>query len=175
MIRISKQIAAEKGILAAPNPKAGKSLGTFIVEKVVQFYNSDDVSRVMAGKNNFVSVKEDGNRVHKQKRLILCNLKETYQCFKEQYPDIKIGFSKFCELRPKECVLPGTSGTHSVCVCAHHENFKLMLDGINVSRLTANSEPVLTNYKDCLSQIICNPPSSTCYLKKCDACRELKK
>jgi hypothetical protein len=29
---------------------------------------------------------------------------------------VKIGFSKFCELRPKHCILAGASGTHSVFV-----------------------------------------------------------
>ena len=37
-----------------------------------------------------------------QKRLILCNLKELFEAFKEKHPDTKIGFSKFCSLRPKE-------------------------------------------------------------------------
>ena len=36
-------------------------------------------------------------------------------------------FSKFAEFRPKECVLPGSSGTHSVCVCTKHQNVKLMI------------------------------------------------
>ena len=82
---------------------------------------------------------------------------ETFRNFKDKYPNLKIGFSKFAALRPKHCVLPGAQGTHSVCVCAHHENVKLMLDGINISRLTADSGTVLCNYKDCLSQQICNP------------------
>ena len=35
--------------------------------------------------------------------------------FKEVHPECKIGFSKFCTLRPKWCVSVGASGTHSVC------------------------------------------------------------
>ena len=42
--------------------------------------------------------------------------------FKERFPDRKIGFSKFAELRPKHCVLVGASGTHSVCVCTVHQD-----------------------------------------------------
>ena len=34
----------------------------------------------------------------------------------EKYPEVKVGSSKFCELRPKEIILPGGSGTHNVCV-----------------------------------------------------------
>ena len=124
----------------------------------------------MAGKKNFVSVKEDGHKVHKQKRLLLSNLKETFRSFKDKYPDIKVSFSKFSELRPKHCVLPGASGTHSVCVCAHHENVKLLIDGGNIAKLTADLDRPMKNYKDLLSHITCNPASPDCYFRKCQNC-----
>ena len=62
-------------------------------------------------------VKADGKREHHQKWLVLCNLKEVYKQFKTE---TKVGFSNFCELRPRECLLAGASGTHSVCVCTIH-------------------------------------------------------
>lgn len=84
----------------------------------------------MPGMKDFVSVpNEEGKRVHIQKRLILSNLNETYQFFKSEHPDIEIGFSRFASLRPRHCVLAGGNGTHTVCVCATHENVKLMLLG----------------------------------------------
>ena len=49
----------------------------------------------MPGKKDYLSISKG---IHKQKRLILCNLKELYAAFKKKYPDIKIGFSKFCTL-----------------------------------------------------------------------------
>ena len=55
------------------------------------------------------------------------NLNEAYQLFKEKHPDVKLGLSKFCELRPNEYITVGSKGTHSVCVCTYHQNFKLML------------------------------------------------
>ena len=81
----------------------------------------------MPGKKDFVSVKQEGKRVQVQKRLMLSNLREVYREFKEKFPDRKIGFSKFAELRPKHCILAGASGTHSVCVCTIHQNVKLMM------------------------------------------------
>jgi hypothetical protein len=57
------------------------------------------------GKKDFVSVKQEGTRVHIQKRLVLSNLREVYGAFKDTYPDKKIGFSKFAELRPQHCIL----------------------------------------------------------------------
>ena len=85
----------------------------------------------MPGKKDYVSVgKGSKGRVHEQKRLLLCNLHELYTTFKVIYPDAKIGFSKFCSLRPKWCVNVGSAGTHSVCVCTHHQNAVLLLSAI---------------------------------------------
>ena len=52
---------------------------------------------MLPGKKDFVSVKQEGKRVHVQKRLILSNLKEVYQLFKEKFPTESIGFSKFAD------------------------------------------------------------------------------
>ena len=81
----------------------------------------------MPGKKDFVSVKKEGKRQHIQKRLVLSNLREVYGEFKERFPDQKIGFSKFANLRPRHCILAGAGGTHSVCVCAIHQNVKLTM------------------------------------------------
>ena len=81
----------------------------------------------MPGKKDFLSVRnETGEKEHCQKRLVLCNLTEAYRQFKTLHPDIKV---KFAELRPKDCVLAGATGTHSVCVCIMHQNVKLMMAG----------------------------------------------
>ena len=61
-----------------------------------------------------------------KKRLLLANLKELHSIFKWKYPPRHIGFSKFCSLCPKWCFLPGSSWTHSVCVCTHHQSMKLI-------------------------------------------------
>ena len=68
----------------------------------------------MPGKKDYVSVSRN---TQKQKRLILSNLNELYANFKPKYVSTSIGFSKFCELQPKWCVLAGSSGTQ--CVFVH--------------------------------------------------------
>ena len=90
----------------------------------------------MPGKKDYLSITADGERQHAQKRLILCNIKEAFQLFKEKHPNLKIGFSKFAELRPKECVLAGAGGMHSVCVCTIHQNIKLMFIGAKLQTIT---------------------------------------
>ena len=95
-------------------------------------------------------------------------MRGVYREFKEKYPDHKIGFSKFAELRPKHCVLAGASGTHSVCVCTIHQNVKLMLliQEMQISELAT--------YHHWLAKIMCNPPHPRCYLGECDACPEIE-
>lgn len=112
------------------------------------FYCNDEYSRIMPGKKDYKSIKVssyihkcdiilhihqlyiqiDGKRILMQKLLLLMNLKELYAEFTKLNPDKKVGFSKFASLRPKQCVLAGSSGTHSVCVCVIHQNFKLMCE-----------------------------------------------
>ena len=97
---------------------------------------------------------EDGTREEKRRRVLLLNLKELYAFFKETYPKLKGCFSKFAKLKPKYCILPGASGTHSVCVCTIHENAKMMLEAIQIKQLTKNTHMHLTNYKDCISKMV---------------------
>lgn len=101
-----------------------------IKKLVIDFYESEENSKQLAGMKDFKSVKNcDGDRIRVQKKLILCNLKELYQNFKTQYYSVPIQFSKFASLRPAHCILAGSSGTHVVCVCTIHQNVKLTLEG----------------------------------------------
>jgi len=94
------------------------------------FYLRNDVSYTMPGMKDTVSIKtENGKRVKLQKQLLLLNLKEIYELFKKEYPELRIGFTKFSLLRPQQCVLADSSGSHNICVCPFHQNIKLMIDG----------------------------------------------
>ena len=170
MVRKAKQLVKEKGILSSPDPQPGHSLVKETVNLVVAFYESDSSSRMMPGKKDFVSVKGEYGRSHIQKRLILSNLKELYRDFKQKNPHVRIGFSKFAELRPKHCVLAGASGTHSVCVCTIHQNVKLMLHGVKLQELTTGEDLPQSSYHHCIAQIICNPPLPECYFGECNFC-----
>ena len=89
------------------------------------------VGKCLKTKTMLVWVKE-----HINKNLAtcksLCNLQELYTAFKEKHPNVNIGFSKFCALRPKWCVLAGSKMTQSVCVCNAHQNVVLPVDTMNL-------------------------------------------
>ena len=73
---------------------------------------------------------------------------------------MKIGFSKFCTLCSKLCVIAGSSGTHSVCVCTTHQNTILLVDTLNWE----------VTYKDLVSKVVCDPSNRECMMDRCTNC-----
>ena len=126
MVKESRKL--KHGDLTEPIPaKSARYISNTTVEIIQSFYQSDEVYRNLPGKKNFVSVKVNNLRIHKQKCLLLMNLNELCQAFKKDNPEIMIGISKFCELRPKNRITVGSHGSHSVCLCKIHQNVKLMI------------------------------------------------
>lgn len=108
----------------------GKTLNFETVDTVRNFYRNSEISVMMPGKKDLIKIKDgNGNKKEIQKRLLLGSLREIYANFKEEHPDLKIGFSRFASLRPPECVFVRSSGTHTVCVCTTHQNAKLSILG----------------------------------------------
>ena len=85
--------------------------------------------------------------------------------YQDQNPKAKIGFSSFVLLRPKECVLPGVSGTHSVFVFTILQNVKLMHIASKILEVC-----VINDYKHAIVKITCYPPSPECFFKECQMC-----
>ena len=79
------------------------------------------------------------------------NLNELNQAFKIDHPNKKIGISKFCELKPKNC---NTVGSHSVCVCKSHQNVKLMIAALSLNEKVT--------HHDLMAKMVCPPISKLC-------------
>ena len=91
-----------------------KTISDELKQAAEHCYESDQYSRMCPGKKDFVFVKNDGVKQHKQKRLLLCNLKELHIEFLKSIL-LQIGFSKFFQLRPKWCITVNSgNGIHSV-------------------------------------------------------------
>ena len=95
MVREARKLAREKEILALPEPKCGKCLSQEVEYSIKLFYEDDKYLWLMPGAKDYVSITTN---FHQQKHLLLCNLKELYQSYKEKFSQHKIGQSKFCEL-----------------------------------------------------------------------------
>ena len=89
----------------------------------------------------------------------LCNLQELYTAFKEKHPNVNIGFSKFCALRPKWCVLAGSKMNHYVYICDAHQNVVLLVDAMGWD----------LTYKDLIKKIVYNPESNKCLMHQCES------
>ena len=98
-------------------------------------------------KKDCVSIRnKDGSKEKVQKRLLLGNIFEINR------------FSTFALLQPKRCMPVDVAGSYNVCVCAYHQNVKLMLNTVNTS----------LNYNDVLKLCVCSTENSDCMLHHCD-------
>lgn len=160
LVRKARELRNIHGILPEPQVKAGKPLSTETIKLVVDFYQSDEYSRICPGQKDFVSVRTNsGTREQKQKRLLLINLKELYLEFIKEHK-VKIGFSTFCTLRPQHCVLVDSKSAHSVCVCEQHQNVVLLLSVL----------PEQHTAQDLMSKIVCCLTARDCMLHQCENC-----
>ena len=178
-VKAARSLFKDRGILSKPDPKKGVSLPENVIQEVIDFYEDDEFSRLMPGKKDYVSL---GKKIHKQKRLLLCNLNELYASFKQKYPHHKIGFSKFCTLRPKWCITVSSSGTHNVCVCTIHQNTILIIDAfssvinscIRAKNRSQPEEPEIPkfdlSYQDLMQKIVCDVKSLECMVHRCEKC-----
>jgi hypothetical protein len=168
MARKSRALANTFGILYEPGAKLGKKLPLETVSTVISFYLRDDVSRPLPGRKDVVSVRENGQRVVKRKRLVLGTLGSLFSLYDAENPSHRVSLSKFCELRPKECVLAGQSGTHVICVCTYHENPNLMFEHGLLKTTTLNA------VKDCRALMLCSVPQRKCFMRQCEDCPQMK-
>ena len=99
------------------------------ITEVEKFYETDGISQMSPGRKDYVSIKTQQGKVHKQKRLLLMNIKEAYKLFLQE-ANFKICLAKFAELRPQQVVLM-TARDQQVYICKYHENIDLLLEALS--------------------------------------------
>lgn len=91
--------------------------------------------------------------------------------FKENHPEMKIGKTKFFELKPKQCISVNSRGIHNVCVCRYHSNFKFMNETF---RKIAKSDTGISNkVKDHITLSVCDEVSESCFMNECQNCPDI--
>lgn len=170
MAKKTKTLVQQNGILCGVNKKLGsKRLNQTTIDAVQTFYRSDEISRLCPRLREYVIVTDEGTKDAIQRRLILMNLKEAYVEMKndERLREMKIGFTKFAQLRPHECVLALENyGTHTTCVCQYHQNFKLCFSALKKIGIYKQFD----HFRDFLAQAICENPSDECRNCSCRRC-----
>jgi hypothetical protein len=168
LVRQARKLKTEKGILGNRDRNViGKRLPKSMQTSIVCFYCEDDeFGRMCSGAKDFVTLKDiNGHKERHQKRLLLGNLKELYLAWKEQREKANqstCGFSTFACLRPKWCVLSGSSGTHTVCVCTYHQNVKLQVYALQNKSI---------DWKALLDISVCSTENMDCMMHTCTACQ----
>ena len=94
-------------------PRIG-SIQKEIVDKVKSFYCRGDITRNAPGRRDVVTVRDEAGKKKLQNRHLVMSIKECYETFKEFNPDVKIGVSKFAEIRPPN-VLYSSETPSNVC------------------------------------------------------------
>ena len=68
------EASTKKSSKTKPKDVSARTLSDQTVEPVKEWYRSDEISCVMPGMKDFISVKIEDRQMQVQKRLILCNL-----------------------------------------------------------------------------------------------------
>ena len=134
---------------------------------VQTFYQRDDISRHAPGRKDVVIIQdENGKKSKVQARHLTTTINEVFAMFREIYPDVKIGKSKFAELRPKH-VLLSSQLPHNVCLCKYHENFIMAVNVLN------NTDPTFPRYDHNFpNELVCTAATEDCWFNKCQNCKD---
>lgn len=184
MARMASKLRTDEGPFSFPVYKStGNPITDDVLHKVEVFYLSDDNSKPDPTARTSINVADErGGGERKERRIMYANLKDSYQEFKKVHCEIKLGISKFAQLRPKNVKWPGQKGFHISCCCPFHENFKLLLEGLKKASFDAMEEEfsreptvaalmqIFEDYNEFVAYLICDPPNWECYMGYCGNC-----
>lgn len=103
---------------------------------VDEFFNDDEVSRMMPGKKDFTKI----NKSKHQSRILNDYLSNIFLMFSTKNPMIQMSFSTFCRLRPRHVRLTKFL-SRNACLCARHQNMALKLKVLKSARVVTDINP----------------------------------
>ena len=155
------------GIIAKTTKTRNTNTPHDIVDHFQTFCRQEDIARFMSGKQDFITTCNENGKQQEQKRILTITVAEVYQLFKNEYPYVTIGKSKFSSLRPMELKL--SAMPRNVCNCIYHSNVNLVLETLhsNIPDIFPLHNDQLV--KECVCEIknktfVCHP--TVTYVKK---------
>lgn len=173
MLTKARKVVNEKGIYKSPDIYTGHTISEKTVEKVLEYFLDDDLdcTRQSPNKKDMKTVFLNGEKTQKVKRFMTRSVRETFELFRKNHPDMKISRSKFYSLRPS-WVIPAPAKID--CLCSHCANFDLMITALknyrsnNVSDLSPNT---IDGIRQTLqSATVCSYKNNKCMFGECDKC-----
>ena len=146
--------------------KKRKGITEDVIDTVETFWWSPAVSRPLPFKKRV----KQGMPTH----LLECSYSTAYRRFKNEHPDMKIGYVKFIQLRPKS-VRHMRVSERNVCCCTRCENVKMKLDAINKLAASKSQAQLSSDEKSLSDMTLCHStenihPPKTCIDRKCTKC-----
>jgi len=121
-VAIVKKLARDFLKIKLPTVATKSANNAELVQIVRSYYESDEISRVMPGKADVITVKhKDGTKSKMQKRHLYMTVGETFESFKGDHPECTVDVSKFAALRLDQVLLTSKL-PHNVCGCKYHNN-----------------------------------------------------
>ena len=118
--RAAIELRLTDGILAFPiSLRGNQRIDPDSIEQVINFYRSDRISRPSPNRKDVVLI----NGMSMGKRFMQMTISEAFHLFYIENSSLKIGKSKFYELRPKDVK---AESPHDTCLCIYHENMSLL-------------------------------------------------
>ena len=139
-------------------------LDTATEKAVTDFYEQSDISWTAPGRKDYVIIRTGKEKTRMQKKFLMMTVNEAHSLFCDANPGVKIGKSKFADLRPTHVCLNATF-PHNMCLCKYHENMRLLLESL---RSYIHGLP--TGFHDFLETIVCNQDAEECMIGRCELC-----
>jgi len=108
------------------------------------------------------NVRIPGTHERMSRCYLTCSLNEAYHVFQQKHPDIKLGFSTFCDLKPVNVKLSGQI-PQMICLCKYHENFRSLV-------VVLSLQTGVNKTHDFLNLVVCNTQSALCMMQECENC-----
>jgi hypothetical protein len=144
----------------------GHCLSEETVEKVVNFFLSDDISRPSPSSKDYVTVFEGTQKKKISVRHLMFSVKEVHGMFTSENPESPVSLSKFYKLRPPN-VLSFTKIPQNVCCCEIHENIRACVKGLKKSGPLFHFLNIDYNIH---KNFTCDQPTIDCFDNKCTNC-----
>ena len=163
---VVRTLAESMTIVQKEKVRVQAGLSQETVDKVKDFYQKEDVSLFMPGKQGVLTIRDKNGKRKEQKRILTMTINEAYEIFMSEQTEKIIGKSKFAELRPPE-VLLSPQMPRNVCGCIYHTNVKILEEmyGKYPEHFTPYGEEFI---KAC----ICDPTSKSCMSSNCQLCKD---
>lgn len=162
---LAKRVGISLSNIMEENLACTSSRPTQIEEATVtNFFYRPDIVYTCPGIKDVITVWQEGKKEKLQKHYMTMFLHEAFSVFKEENQEVKIGFSKFCSLRPKNVLLLKETPAEQ-CKCRLHENFIMKLKAL---KYTYNN--------DFWKNLLCDDSlNSPCWQNLCENCSEGKR